>query len=1099
MTELEYFKGDELAANVWRSKYASLGEKSPDDMHRRMAKEFARIEEKYHKEELDDPSTLAKLSDYGYNRMPLKEFDIYNLFKDFKYIVPQGSIMSSLGADHISSLSNCFVIGQPEDSYGGIMQKDEQLVQLMKRRGGVGIDISTLRPKGTEVTNAAKTSTGAVSFMERFSNSTREVAQGGRRGALMLTIDCRHPDVFDFVNIKKDRTKVTGANISVMLRDDFMEAVKKDEDYILRFPCDAEVDIEDIEFLERREYNISYEFRDAVIKKIKAKELYDSIVENAWENAEPGQMFVDRHHDYSPDSVYPQYKGVTTNPCFHPDTLIETEYGRMKIKDINRPMRVYSMDSDGRLIMANASASFISKTNAETLKITLKSGSSITVTPDHKLFVQDIGWFEVRDLKVGNQLGHLCRSRRGAKYAGVHLTTSPNKQRDQVMEHKLVYGQHDFDMNVHHKDRNTYNNSIDNLELLSHSAHATLTAIEDNPQVHQVRDHSGKFISGKYSKKGAKTIVGLPEELKTNVISKSHNRIISIEPGETTDVWDIQVEDTHCLIANNIVAHNCGEIFMQPYDSCRLMALNLYSFVDNPFTDKATFDFDKLYKVAYEQQRLADDLVDLELEHISRILAKIHSDNLSDDVKRVEIELWEKVYDVAKNGRRTGCGFTALGDALAALNIKYDESHSMIGSIMYQKMKGELDCSIDLSILRGSFDGWDVDKEFDIIPDNAIEAGKNSFYEFIRQQFPEQSGRMSVYGRRNISWSTCAPTGSVSLLTQTSSGLEPLFMPYYMRRKKINPNDKDVRVDFVDQNGDSWQEFPVLHPKFKEWSVNELDGKVSFPEFYINNLITKEDLQKLFEQSPWYGSTANDIDWLKRVEIQAIIQKFTSHSISSTINLPTNVTKEEVSNIYLRAYDKKLKGVTIYRDGCRTGVLVNTETKNKEEFTYHDAPKRPKSLPVNIGMITSRRFPWNVIVGMFDNKPYEVFAVPQFTDETTGHLVKRSRGRYDLLKEDGSLLKADITKNMTGDEALTSRLVSTSLRHGANITFVIEQLMKSEGDITSFSKAIARGLKVYADHDLMASRATCSDCGSSNLRYEEGCLKCNDCGNSKCG
>lgn len=639
---------DELGWSVWKSKYAQPDEDTPDDMHRRLAKEFARIEVNYQeKEDGLDSSVNFNLSSYGNNRKDLTEESIFEMFKDFKYIVPQGSIMSMLGSDQIGSLSNCFVIGQPQDSYGGIMQKDEELVQLMKRRGGVGIDISTLRPSGTEVTNAAKTSTGAASFMERFSNSTREVAQGGRRGALMLTIDVRHPDVLQFINAKKDRTKVTGANISVMLRDDFMEAVKKDEDYILRFPCNH--DFDELILCESpctSPYNELCNITGfngeskGYYKRVKAKEIYDSIVENAWENAEPGQMFVDRHHSYSPDSVYLQYKGVTTNPC--------------------------------------------------------------------------------------------------------------------------------------------------------------------------------------------------------------------------------------------------GEIFMQPYDSCRLFALNLYSFVKNPFTDKATFDFELLYQMAYEQQRLADDLIDLELEHISRILAKIHSDNLSDEVKRVEIELWEKVFDVAQNGRRTGCGFTALGDALAALNIKYDDGHDAIEEIMYHKMKGELDCTIDLAVLRGSFDGWNNSKEFEIIPDNAIEEGKNFFYEFICQQYPVQAGRMSVYGRRNISWSTCAPTGSVSLLTQTSSGLEPLFQPYYMRRKKINPNDLTARVDFTDQNGDKWQEFPVLHPKFKDWLILT-EPKWEREERNIPEKWSNEYLKKCFENSPWYGSTANDIDWLKRVEIQAIIQKYTSHSINDKL------------------------------------------------------------------------------------------------------------------------------------------------------------------------------------------------------------------------
>jgi len=848
MNSKEYFNGDELAASVWEGKYAAEGENNPDDMHRRMAKEFARIEESYVKTDrfIDQPIEIvavkySNLSNYGKSRNFLTAEKIYMLFKNFKYIVPQGSIMSMLGVDKIGSLSNCFVIGQPEDSYAGILQKDEQLVQLMKRRGGVGIDISTLRPSGTDVTNAAKTSTGAASFMERFSNSTREVAQGGRRGALMITIDVRHPDVFEFVNIKKDRTKVTGANISVMLRDDFMEAVKNDEDYMLRFPCHLENgDI--IGTLEESE--------KVVTKKIRAKELYDAIVENAWENAEPGQMFIDRHWDYSPDGAYEQYRGVTTNPC--------------------------------------------------------------------------------------------------------------------------------------------------------------------------------------------------------------------------------------------------GEIFMQPYDACRLMALNLLSFVENPYTDEAYVDWVKLYEVAYEQQRLADDLVDLELEHISRILAKIHSDEESNEVKRTEIELWEKVYDVASAGRRTGCGFTALGDMLAALGVSYDSEQGCdyIEKVMRTKMEAELDCTIDLAILRGSFEKWDYSKEFTSAFEDDC-TGQNEFYKMIWEDFPVQAERMLLNGRRNVSWSTVAPTGSVSILTQTTSGLEPLFAPYYMRRKKVNPSDEGVRVDFTDQNGDNWMEYAVMHPQFKQWMTAQTNGDwdENAPEDYI---------KAAFEESPWYNSCAPDIDWKKRVEIQAIIQKYTSHSISSTINLPNDVTKEEVAEIYIHSYNKGLKGVTVYRDGCRTGVLVTESAESNDKFEYHDAPKRPDCLPVDIHTTVSKGVKWNVIVGLFDSKPYEVFAIPHFTNETELELCKIKRGRYDLLKN-GETYSEDITSQITDEQDVLTRMVSTALRHGADITFIVEQLNKSHGDITSFSKAIARTLKKYIDEKKMVSRATCTECGSTNLVFEEGCLSCKECGSSKCG
>lgn len=866
-SEVEYFSGDDLAASVWRGKYAQEGEQTPDDMHRRMAKEFARVEENYLVLDQCKGRTAKgihagmlalkhlQLSDYGKNRNYLTEERIYDLFKDFKYIVPQGSIMSMLGSEKIGSLSNCFVVGQPEDSYGGILKKDQQLAQLMKRRGGVGIDISTLRPAGTSVTNSAGSSTGAVSFMERFSNTTREVAQNGRRGALMITIDCRHPDVMDFVNIKKDRTKVTGANISVMLRNDFMKAVENDENYVLRFPCDAEVpsyiDVNDPDVTMLNDLHTGNYF-----KIVKAKELYDAISENAWDNAEPGQMFVDRHHEYSPDGVYEQYRGVTTNPC--------------------------------------------------------------------------------------------------------------------------------------------------------------------------------------------------------------------------------------------------GEIFMQMYDACRLMALNLLSFVDNPYTEDASVDWVKLYQVAYEQQRLADDLVDLELEHISRILAKIHSDPESESVRKDEIELWENIFDVASSGRRTGCGFTALGDFLAALGLSYDSDEGLdfIDKMMRTKMEAELDCTIDLSILRGSFDGWDPDLEFTKAVDEGVEyrsGGENEFYKMLFFDFNEQAVRMNQYGRRNVSWSTVAPTGSVSILTQTTSGLEPLFAPYYMRRKKVNPSDEGVRVDFTDQNGDNWMEYAVMHPQFKQWMTVQTNGDwdENAPEDYI---------KAAFEKSPWYGACAPDIDWKKRVEIQAIIQKYTTHSISSTINLPNNVTKDEVAEIYMHAFKQGLKGVTVYRDGCRTGVLVTDETKTGDAFEYHDAPKRPKCLPVEIHTTVSKGFKWNVIVGLYEGKPYEVFAVPHFTNVTESELCKAKKGKYDLVSPSGETLLANITESIESpEEGILTRMLSTALRHGADITFIVEQLNKSTGDITSFSKAIARVLKKYVNAEKMVSRAKCSDCESTELVFEEGCLRCLECGSSKCG
>lgn len=865
------FNGDELATSVWKSKYAQEGDLHYDQMHKRMAKEFARIEIEY---QIAEPSTkeynqlLVKnqLSQYGHDRDNLTEQSIYELFKDFKYIIPQGSIMANLGNKAVTSLSNCFVVGQPTDNYGGICKKDEQMAQLMKRRGGVGLDLSTLRPAKTLVSNAAKTSTGVVSFMHRYSNTTREVAQDGRRGALMLSIDINHPDSLDFIKIKRDLSQVTGANISVKISEKFMKAVERDDIYDLKFPCNQGLDFladdkryEKAEINELLTYNItnkkgSYK---VYVKKIKAREYWNEIIKSAHGSAEPGIIFENNHHNYSPDGVYPQFKGITTNPC--------------------------------------------------------------------------------------------------------------------------------------------------------------------------------------------------------------------------------------------------GEIFMQEYDACRLIAVNLFSFVDKPFTKDTKFDFEKFYKINYEAMRLSDDLIDLEIEHIDRILRKIAEDPEPFEDRRTEFELWTKIKETATASRRTGLGFTALGDTLAALGLKYDsdESIKLIEQISKTKMESELDCTIDLSILRGSFIGADIKLEFE---DDGLGnyTGKNKFYQFLATEFPEQTERMIKFNRRNVSFSTVAPTGTVSLMTQSSSGIEPLFSPYYFRRKKINPNDEEVRVDFTDQNGDKWQEFPVLHPKFKDWFITKKEEliKNGCPDKDILDF-DKSELQTLFYNSPYYQSTANDINWVKRVEIQGIIQKYITHSISSTINLPNSVTEAEVGEIYIESWKKGLKGITVYRDGSRSGVLITESTKNKQDdFEYRDAPKRPRELDGDVHHITVKGVAYKVLVGLLNDKPYEIF-IDESENKISGRgiIFKKSRGNYYFKKDD---ITTDITSSMSDEQAAITRLTSISLRHGSNIKFIVEQLLKCEGDLFSFTKSLARVLKKYIPEG-EKSTVTCQDCGSSNVVFQEGCMSCKDCGSSKCG
>jgi ribonucleoside-diphosphate reductase alpha chain len=839
---MNYFNNDELAQSVFEGKYAAFQGETPEQMHRRMAKRFA------YKPKVLSREKLSLLSEYGASRDSLSEEDIYRLFKDFRYIIPQGSVMAVLGTNKVASLSNCFVVGQPEDSYGGIMYKDQELAQLMKRRGGVGIDISTLRPAKTKVTNSAGTSTGAASFMERYSNTTREVAQEGRRGALMITIDCRHPDVFEFVNAKKDRTKVTGANISVLLRDDFMEAVQSNSDYILRFPCDLKLEGDEIENY-HLDYNELFQFNQGkYLKRIKARDLYNDIVYNAWDNAEPGQMFVDRHWQYSPDAEYPEYKFVTTNPC--------------------------------------------------------------------------------------------------------------------------------------------------------------------------------------------------------------------------------------------------GEIGMSAYDACRLIVLNLFSFVRHPFTENAYIDFDALYKASYEMQVLADRLVTLELQHISAILDKIiFDDKESQEIKQIEEDLWLRISKVAESSRRTGSGFTALGDMLAALNLKYDSNKAkeIITKTMRAKMMGELDATIDMAIIDGPFVGWNKDKEFVRLGNQLY--GKNPFFDMLIQEFPLQANRMYTYGRRNVSWSTVAPTGSVSILSQTTSGLEPLFQPYYIRRKKINPADSDAKIDFVDQNGDKWKEYGVLHPKFKEWiktTHNKTDN-------YVDSL-TVNELDQFYKISPWNGSTANDIDWISRIEIQSIIQHYTSHSISSTINVPNNISVAEVEEIYMKSWEMGLKGVTIYRDGCRTGVLVTNSTPTSN---VNNADKRPKTLNGEIFSISVQGEPFTVVIGFLEaDIPYEIFAFKGHTlNNCTGVIEKIKSGNYRFTSGNKEI---DITSNMESAHESITRLVSMSLRHKVSIKFIVEQLNKPNEDLTKFSKSIARILKKYIENGEM-STIKCEKCGTKNIVFEQGCSICKNCGDSKCG
>ncbi len=823
-----YFKGDELAATTWINKYALKNaqgeflEKTPADMHRRMAKMFAKIEQKYPRVQTQE------LSAYGQKRETLTEQKIFDLFDRFKYVIPQGSIMFGLGNDQvIASLSNCVVIPAPFDSYGGIMYTDQQLVQLFKRRCGVGTDLSKLRPKDASVSNAARTTTGAVSFMHRFSFTTREVAQNGRRGALMLTMNVAHPDIEDFVTIKQDLTNVTGANISVLLSDEFMQAVTNDTDYTLRWPIDSK--------------------QPKVTKKIKAKKLWDTIVKSAHNTAEPGMIYWDRQHKYSTSSVYPGFENVSTNPC--------------------------------------------------------------------------------------------------------------------------------------------------------------------------------------------------------------------------------------------------SEIAMQGGDSCRLIAVNLFSFVENPFTPEARFNHEKFYEVVYETQRLMDNLVDLELESVNRILAKIDSDPEPDHIKRVERETWQLLRDNGKTGRRTGLGFTALADAVAALGIKFDTDDALqaVNELMRTKMKAEFDSSIDLAIERGKFEIFDPEIE-----------KQSEFVQMIANEFPELYQRMMQHGRRNISISTVAPTGSLSMLAQTSSGIEPVFMLSYKRRRKVNANDPNAKIDFIDDMGDAFEEFTVYHHKLKEWM------KVS----------GEKDIKK----SPYAGATAPEIDWKKRIEMQALVQKYTTHSISSTINLPADVSVQKVSDIYVEAWKKGLKGITVYRDGSRSGILISDDKKEAETTTKNTIfpEKRPKKLEADIVRFMNKNEAWLAVVGLIDGIPYEIFTgkmedvfnLPDWVEK--GWVIKnkdeKGKSRYDFQfidKQGYRITIEGLSRSFDKEYWNYAKLISGVLRHGMpmhEVVKLIEGLNLYDDFINTWKNGVARALKRYIPDGTTPQDKKCPSCGDPDgLVYEEGCLVCKSCGYSKCG
>ncbi len=836
---LKYFDGDELAARVWVSKYAlkdsygNIYELTPDDMHHRIASEIARIEAKY-------PN-------------PMSHDEVFSYLKDFRYIVPQGSPMSGIGNTYqVASLSNCFVIGLDgnPDSYGGVIRIDEEQVQLMKRRGGVGHDLSHIRPKGTPVKNSALTSTGLVPFMERYSNSTREVAQDGRRGALMLTVSIKHPDSEAFVDAKMTEGKVTGANVSVRIDDDFMRAALSGEPYKQTFPVDSP--------------------NPEIVKETDAKAFWAKIIHNAWKSAEPGVLFWDT--------------------------------------------------------------------------ITRES------LPD---CYADLGF-----------------------------------------------------------------------------------------------------------------------------------RTISTNP--------------------------CGEIPLCPYDSCRLLAVNLYSYVKNPFTPQAEFDYELFDKHIRKAQRIMDDIIDLEMEKIDTILAKIDADPETEEVKGPERHLWEKIRTKTLRGRRTGVGTTAEGDMLAAMGLRYGTPEATDFSVdVHRRLAiAAYSSSVEMAKERGAFEVFDAERE-----------KNNPFMLRLKEQAPQMYEDMVKYGRRNIACLTIAPTGTTRLMTRTTSGIEPVFMPVYKRRRKVNPNDAEVRVDYVDETGDAFEEYIVYHPKFLDWmKINGIERREN---------MTQEELDALVASSPYAGATSNDVDWMEKVRMQGRIQKWVDHSISVTINLPSDVSEEMVNNLYVEAWKSGCKGCTVYRDGSRSGVLVALENKTKKkddapkpsaDFELHPhVIKRPIELEADVVRFQNNKEKWIAFVGLRDGRPYEIFT--GLADDEDGIFCPKSvnhgkiikavdaegNKRYDFQFVNKRGYKTTIeglSDKFNPEYWNYAKLISGVLRYGMPIDQVLKLVSTLELDsqsINTWKMGVERALKKYLPNGTQANGQRCPNCGQETLVYQEGCLICTSCGTSKCG
>lgn len=884
-----------------------------------------------------------------------------------------------------------------------------------------GIDVSTLRPKYAPIHNQAHHSTGPMLFVERYEHGTREVAQDARRGALMITMNILHPDSMDFINAKQEDGKLSGCNMSLQIPNEFMEAVENDSEIFLRFPCNIPFEnflistyskerLDEIKLGElivtsyvTNKYGSNSELKQGFLRKVKAKEYWDRLIHCAWYMAEPGLMFKDNHEDYAPDSVYPQYKGVTTNPCFGGETMLLTSDGYVPFKDL------FLVDNFDIKLFGTYYKAFVSQANIDDIYELIFED----YTPEYPIYV--------------------TKNHKFKKFGSIENTDGDDFEIQDLIGEKILCG---------------------------------TEIIEDNNTIRKI-------------------IYATLKELKFYKKDITYNFTVLNGPNYG--------------IVSGLICSNCGEIRMQPYDSCRLIAENMLKCVEQPFTDSATFNMQKWYDVCYEQQISADTLVDLESKYVQKIINKIQNSEDPEEYKQIEISLWSKIKDTCLSSRRTGCGFLALGDTLAALGLTYsndENTTSFIEKVFSLKMKAELNASIDLAIIYEPFKGWNKHNEF--IEINKIIIGANKFYQFLAKEYPEETKRMKEFGRRNVSWSTAAPTGSQSILTQTTSGIEPLFLPFYKRRVKCI--DENQRVDFIDTDGQKFTEYVVLHYQFKQWI------KINHPEIAINNL-NPDETQKLYEQSPWFGSCAGDIDFAARILIQKIVQKYTSHSISSTLNLPNNATKEQVANIYYNSWKLGLKGQTVYRDGCRKGVIVSTDKIEQTEDDFKDvrAPKRSIELPADYYTVYDKKKCYSILIGLMNNRPYEIFIISDITglpeildDNKIKGVIRKEMKDVYLFEADSYDFIIPNIQDAEHDEKELGLMLSTMLRHGVPLKFLIKTLNKTKPIAGSFTYKLIKILSKYIPNGEETGEK-CPDCGAK-IRYENGCKRCSnpDCGYSAC-